>query len=275
MSAELILGLPWADYCAGGYLGSSALHSWGSMSLEGWSAEHLEKAYDGAGSRWTAGGSALDALLTGDPSGKRIAVKPATYTDSDGTEKPWNGNAKACKTWLAEHADAEIIDAEQDAEVRAALPKARQAIEVFRRLHGAEPVYQATLRGEVEGVRIQTRPDIMVGPAVPDLKYVNAQSFASFDRQFIDSRYFLQAGLFYGLGREAGLPDPLVSFLLVESDTVHPRCRVADVPRNVLSAAWDKVLEICQEIAEQRERGLLDAVEFRPLSLPAWAEARL
>ena len=275
MSAELLLSLPWADYCAGGYLGSSALHSWGAMSLEGWSAENLEKAYSGGGSKWTAGGSALDALLTGDPSGKRTAIKPSTYIDDKGAVKPWNGNANVCKVWLAENADAEIIDADQDAEIRAALPRAREAIEVFRRLHGAEPIYQATLRGEVSGVKIQTRPDIMVGPAVPDLKYVNSQSFASFDRQFIDSRYFLQAGLFYGLGRESGISRPLVSFLLLESGTRHPRCRVADVSEKVLAAGWDRVRTICDEIAAQRERGFLDVVEFRPLELPAWAEARL
>ena len=265
MSAELLLALPWADYCAGGYLGSSALHSWGAMSLEGWSAENLEKAYSGGGSKWTAGGSALDAMLTGDPSGKRIAVKPEGMSFA----------TKEGKAWKAENSDAEIIDADQDAEIRASLPRAREAIEVFRRLHGAEPIYQATLRGEVSGVRIQTRPDIMVGPAVPDLKYVNSQSFASFDRQFIDSRYFLQAGLFYGLGREAGISRPLVSFLLLESGTTHPRCRVADVSEKVLAAGWDRVRTICDEIAAQRERGFLDVVEFRPLELPAWAEARL
>lgn len=275
MSAELIISLPWPDYCAGGFLGSSALHSWGAMSLEGWSAEHLEKAYASTGSKYTAGGSALDALLTGDPSGKRIAVKPKTYTDDKGVVKPWNGNANVCKEWLAENADAEIIDADQKAEIDAALPRAREAIEVFRRLHGAEPIYQATLRGEVNGVKIQTRPDIMVGPAVPDLKYINGQNFASFDRTFIDSRYFLQAGLFYGLGREAGIVDPLVSFLLLESGTTHPRCRVADVPRNILSSAWDCVQSICEEIAAQRESGFVDMVEFRPLALPAWAEAQL
>lgn len=275
MRAELILSLPWADYCAGGYLGSSALHAWGSMSLEGWSAEHLEKAYASTGSKYTAGGSALDALLTGDPSGKKIVVKPATYTDDKGVEKPWNGNANACKEWLAKNAENEIIDADQHAEIQAALPRAREAIEVFRRLHGADPIYQATLRGEVEGVKIQTRPDILIGPSVPDLKYVNSQSFASFDRQFIDSRYFLQGGLFYGLGREAGISDPLVSFLLVESGTRHPRVRVAEVSREILAAGWARVQSICAEIAQQRERGFLDAVEIRPLVLPAWAEARL
>lgn len=275
MSAELLLSLPWADYCVGGYLGSSALHSWGSMSLEGWSAENLERSYANAGSRYTAGGSALDALLTGDPSGKRIVVKPATYTDDKGVEKPWNGNANVCKDWMAKNADAEIINADQHAEIHAALPRAREAIEAFRRLHGADPIYQATLRGEAEGVKIQTRPDIMVGPAVPDLKYVNGQSFASFDRQFVDSRYFLQAGLFYGLGRDAGISDPQVSFLLVESGTRHPRVRVAEVQRNVLEAGWERVRRICGEISEQTAKGFIDVVEFRPLELPAWAESRL
>lgn len=265
MTAAMHLSMPWEEYCAGGYLGSSALHSWGKMSLEGWSAEHLESAYSGSSSPYMAAGSALDALLTGDPSGKRLAVKPEgmSFATKDG------------KAWKAEHDGCEIITAEQYAEIKAALPKARQAIEVFRRLHKAEPIYQATLRGEVDGVLVQTRPDIMVGPAVPDLKYVNSDAFDRFDRTFVGSRYFLQAGLFYGLGQEAGISDPLVSFLLVESGTVYPRCRVAEVPRNVLEAGWERVRTICREIAEQRERGFLDVVDFRPLSIPTWAEANL
>jgi hypothetical protein len=277
--SQLLSGLPWDEYIQGGYLGSSALDSWGKVGLEAWSAENLEASYDkGKASKYMAAGSALDALLTGDAAGKRIAVKPAAYTDDKGAMKPWNGNANACKAWVEENADAEIITSEQDAEIKASLPLAREALAVLKRVNGGEVLYQVTLRGELSGLKIQTRPDMMLGNSFPDLKYVNSKVFARFDHDFIDSRYFLQAGLAYGLGRDV-LPgvEPSASFLLLESGTIHPRCRVVEIPRRVLQAGWDKACRIADEIAAVKASplGFVDAVQFSDLDLPAWAEARL
>lgn len=276
--SELILNLPWSEYISGDYLGSSALDSWGKVGLEAWSAEHLESRYDkGKASKYMAAGSALDALLTGDTAGKHIAVKPATYTDDKGAVKPWNGNANACKAWLEENANAEIITSEQDSEIKAALPLAREALAVLQKVNGGEIHYQVTLRGELSGIPIQTRPDMMLGNSFPDLKYINSDAFAKFDRNFLDSRYFLQAGLAYGLG--IGVLDtyPEASFLLLESGTIHPRCRVVNIQRHILVAGWDKARRIADEIAEVKASrlGFVDQIQFTELNLPAWAEAKL
>lgn len=278
MNATVHHAMPWDEYTAGGYLGSSALSAWGSMSLEGWSHDCLEAPYTGSGSKYTAGGSALDAALTGDPSGKTFVVKPATYIDDKGVEKPWNGNANVCKAWLAEHEGFEIIDAVQEVEIAAAVPLAREAIGVLCRAYGIEAAqYQTTLRGEVGGIRLQVRPDVMVGPAWVDVKYVNSNNFGSFDRTFVDSRYYLQAGLFHGLGREAGFVDAPVHFLLVESGTKFPRCEVIEVPLEVLETAWAKVQRIAEEISTVRDsdRGFVSAVKFRNLDLPVYAKAKI
>lgn len=276
MSATIHHAMPWEEYTTGGFLGSSALDAWGSMSLEGWSHDYQEAPYSGGGSKYTAGGSALDAAITGDPSGKRFAVKPATYTDDKGAVKPWNGNANVCKDWLATHADFEIIDAAQDREIKRATPLAREAISVLCAHYGVDaPSFQATLRGDVSGVLVQVRPDVMIGPAWVDVKYVNSDAFSRFDRTFVDSRYYLQGGLFHGLGREAGI-DASVSFLLVESGTEFPRCEVVDVPTEVLETAWAKVQRIAGEISAVRERGLfVSPVKFRRLDLPAYAQAKI
>lgn len=278
MSAEIIRGLPWEQYIQGGYLGSSALCAWRAASLEAWSAEYQEQSYSGGGSRYTAGGSALDAMLTGDQSGKRIVVKPATYTDEKGSVKPWNGNANVCKAWLAENEDAEVITETQDAEIKRALPLVREALGIMRTVFGGEVEYQTTLRGEVNGVRIQTRPDCMIGVNMPDLKYVNGDAFSKFDRNFVDSRYFVQAGLFFGLMREAtGEDDARVSFLLAESGTLFPRVECVKIPRPVLVAGWDKVQRITEDIARVRESasGFVSPVGFRDLDLPHFAEVKI
>lgn len=267
MTATIHHAMPWADYIVGGYMGSSALDAWGSMSLEGWSHNYLEAPYTGAGSRYTAGGSALDAALTGDPSGKTFVVKPATV----------DYRTNAGKAWRDEHADCEIIDAAQDREIRQAAPLAREAIRVLCGHYGVESAqYQTTLRGEVGGILLQVRPDVMIGPAWVDLKYVNSESFNKFDRTFVDSRYYLQAGLFHGLGRDAGISAASVSFLLVESGTEFPRCEVVEVPSEVLETAWAKVQRIASEIVAVRERGLfVSPVKFRRLDLPAYAQSKI
>ena len=274
---EIIHDLPWSEYTKGGFLGSSALSAWGSVGLEAWSAENLEGAYaDKKSSKFMSGGSALDQKLTGDTHGAPVVVKPETYTDDKGVEKPWSGNANVCKAWLADHQNAEIITSDQEKEIAAALPLAREALAVLKKVQGGEILYQVTLRGEVSGINVQTRPDMMLNESFPDLKYINSQAFSRFDRDFIDSRYFLQAGIAFGLGRDAGL-DPTASFLLVESGTIHPRTHVVSVPQRILQAGWDKVRKICDQVAETKASalGFVDAVQFRELELPAWAEARV
>jgi len=266
--SELICSLPWSEYIAGNYLGSSALDAWGKVGLEAWSAEHLESRYDkGKASKYMAAGSALDSLLTGDTAGKRIAVKPEGMTFA----------TKEGKAWREANEDSEIITAEQDAEIKAALPLAREALAVLKKVNGGEIHYQVTLRGELSGIPIQTRPDMMLGDSFPDLKYVNSQAFARFDRDFLDSRYFLQAGLAFGLGEDVLLKAPTASFLLLESGTIHPRCRVVEIPRRVLQAGWDKARRIADEImfTKRSPLGFVDVVQFGELELPAWAEARL
>lgn len=282
--AELICNLPWDEYTKGGYLGSSALGSWGSIGLEAWSAENLEASYDkGKTNKYMTAGSALDARLTGDTAGKVLIIQPETYPETDskgvetGEQKKWNSNAGWCKDWLELHAEYEIITAKQDAEINAALPLAREALAVLKKVNGGEIHYQVTLRGELSGLKIQTRPDMMLGASFPDLKYINSDAFAKFDRNFLDSRYFLQAGLAFGLGREVIPSDLSASFLLLESGTIHPRCRVVEIPRRVLQAGWDKARRIADEIAAVKASplGFVDAVQFSDLDLPAWAEARL
>jgi len=62
MTAQLIHDLPWNEYAALGFLGSSALSDWPEMSHEAWSAKYLEKAYEGGGTPAMVAGSALDVL---------------------------------------------------------------------------------------------------------------------------------------------------------------------------------------------------------------------
>ena len=58
----------------------------GKCSLESWSAQFLESSYASSGSKFTAGGSAIDMRLTGDLSGKKLAIKPEGMSFHQGRE---------------------------------------------------------------------------------------------------------------------------------------------------------------------------------------------
>jgi hypothetical protein len=281
MTATLTIGMPWAEYIADGYIGSSALDAWGTMSLEAWSREYLEESYAGKATRWTSQGSYLDSIVppTPDVVPKKFAVIPETYTNEKGKVKPWRFGAKFTDAWKAERiaAGEEMVDAEQVRNARAALPLVREALGVMEQVFKAPTINQPTLRGELHGIRLQTRPDMMIGRNVPDLKYVNPKSFDGFDRSFVDSRYLLQAGLFFGLMRDATGEAPEVHFILAESETDLPRCEVVAVPGEVLEAGWARVQSIVSQIAEALDSslGFVSRVKFRKLNLPAFARARI
>lgn len=278
MSAELLLNLPWEEYIKGDWLGSSALDSWGTCSLEAWSAEHLEQRYSGSGNRWTAGGTYLDQLVSSDAA-KKFAIIPPTYTNEKGEVKPWRFGAKVTDAWKAEQESAgrEIITQEQVDQANRALPIVQHALRTMKSVLGGELQFQATLRGEVEGIALQTRPDMLLGRNLPDLKYVNADEFNKFDRNFESSRYAVQTGLFYGLMLEATGEDSDVWFILAESGTMYPRSDIVQIPRRIAVACWDRVRRICGEISEVKasEGGFVSSINFREITLPDYASKRL
>lgn len=267
MSAP-ILSMPWAVYAAPGFLGSSALHAWGTMGRAAWSREYLETSYESKGTSAMVAGSALDCLLTEG----RIAYESRYVVAPDGLD----GRTKEGKAWKDANAGKAILPASTGQEIEAVLPLVNEAIGI------AQPdlstlVFAPTYRGEVGSLKVQTRPDIAFlkddATTFLDLKYVNSQNFDAFSRQFADSRYFLQAGLFWGLAGN----NPSVSFLLAESGTTLPRIKVVQVPERILSAGWDRCRKIVDGIvaAIESPQGMTDSISFEVLDLPAWAESRI
>lgn len=262
MSAAMIENLPWSDYAVPGWLGSSALHAFPDMSLEAFDAQYLACGYDNGKTATAAmdNGSELDKMLTA-----AVYDRSAIEVKPDGMSFA----TKEGKAWRAERAGKTIIKAEDVRYLDAALPRIKETIACY----DGEPKYQVTLRGEIAGIRVQTRPDIVIGNRIPDLKYINSEAFNKFDRQFPFSRYVFQAGLAFGLGREAGIDNPLPAFLLAESGTIHPRVEVVELSENDAIWCWRKTVQRVEEIAAamNSDLGMIDVAKFRPLMLPAWA----
>ena len=275
MTAQILTGESWEAYTKSPAYGSSALEAFGTMSLERWAYEYAgDGRYSGATSKFAAGGSALDALVTANKSfADCFAVKPEGMTFA----------TKEGKAWRDLQGGKEIIDAKQEREILSALPRVREAISV---LADGRPVsYQVTLRGEIEGLEVQTRPDIWIdgetekGPLldVTDLKYVS--DIAGFVRGFVGSRYEIQAALAWDLIEQTGrdMATVRMSYLLCESGTTLPQVVVYILDPADIELMVRRLKAKCRKIkaAQDSPQGLIDVVEFRQMVLPGWARKKL
>ena len=272
MTAQLILDESWDTYTKSRALGSSAVSAWDTMSNEAWSAEFLEvvdgERYAKSPSKYATGGSALDALVTG---GKKFEECFVTSPFKD-------FKTKEAQVWRDTQASAgiEVITEKQLREIKAAHKRANEGIEILA--NGAPVQFQVTLRGEIEGVEVQTRPDILIQAETPifcDLKYVS--QFDSFDRNVFDSRLEIQLALGSRLALEAGIVSHRMAFLAVESETERPRVEVIFVDDIVLLHMRRRLVSRLRAIQSTRdsETGFLDVVGFRTLRLPGWQRKQL
>jgi hypothetical protein len=270
VSAQLIRGLAWPEYTLPPWLGSSALDDWPNMGKQAWAEKWMFGGYTGVSSKWMDAGSELDRLLTSANTDRSmIAAKPAGMSFA----------TTAGKEWRAAQAGKMIIEEETLAEIDATLPMVREGLEILEEISGAKAEFQVTLRGEIAGLSIQTRPDMMLGNLFPDLKYLNPKAWTDFVRHFYGSRYWLQTGLAFGLARDAGITDPRPSFLLAESGTRNPRVKNWTISEDLCLAAWRDVCDRVEEIAEALKAGpMIDPVQFETLTvdkLPVWAQKEI
>lgn len=270
MSAQIILGEPWDAYTKSPAYGSSAVEAFGTMGLERWAYEYAgDGRYSGSSSKFAAGGGALDALVTANKSfADCFAVKPEGMTFQ----------TKEGKAWRDSQGEKEIIDAKQEKEILAALPRTKEAISVLA--NGREVSYQVTLRGVVGGLEVQTRPDIWIDGDlldVSDLKYVS--DIGGFVRDFVGSRYEIQAALAWSLIAQTGrdMETVRMSYLLCESGTTLPQAIVWILDPADIALMVRRLENKCRKIvaAQESPQGLIDLVQFRVMTFPAWARRKL
>lgn len=270
MSAQIILGEPWDAYTKSPAYGSSAVEAFGTMGLERWAYEYAgDGRYSGSSSKFAAGGGALDALVTANKSfADCFAVKPEGMTFA----------TKEGKAWRDLQGGKEIIDAKQEKEILAALPRTKEAISVLA--NGREVSYQVTLRGVVGGLEVQTRPDIWIDGDlldVSDLKYVS--DIGGFVRNFVGSRYEIQAALAWSLIAQTGrdMETVRMSYLLCESETTLPQAIVWILDPADIALMVRRLENKCRKIvaAQESPQGLIDSVQFRVMTFPAWARRKL
>lgn len=169
-------------------------------------------------SRWRAGyespesesknfGSLLDTrVLVPEQFAKRFSVRPKTYKNEDGEEKPFNLNAKVCRKWVDEQAGRKIVTADDMAEVDIARERmlADETIAELLAASDRQVWITADWKDKATGFTIPIqalidfvpRPDTPFQKGIGDLKTVRSAAQTPFQRQIYQLGWHLQASLY-------------------------------------------------------------------------------
>lgn len=204
-------GIPMTEYHGQKeFLGHSALWDWNQLTPGAWHDRHILGNKDDDKKHFIVG-RALDCLMFDgeDTFAKLFVATPSTYlSEAKATktnpfpvaeEKPWNGNATACKEWMDEQRSLgkEILSAD-DMEIIRHQERALWANPLVRSLLESKTVhFQATIRWRdpEDGFLYQARPDALdVENAIWwDLK--TTRNLFGFNKDAFSLGYHVQAGL--------------------------------------------------------------------------------
>ena len=169
-------------------------------------------------SRWKAGyeppgseskrfGAVVDTLLlTPELFESRFAVRPDTYTNEDGEQKPFNANSKTCKTWISEQKDKEILTKTEHEEAKAAVKRLSADPLLYSFIFASDR--QIWLSGqwkdEDTGITIPIkalldcvpRRDSEFGKSLGDVKMIRNGAGRPFARQVFQYGWHIQAAFY-------------------------------------------------------------------------------
>lgn len=198
------------------------------------------------------------------------------------TEKPWSGNAGACKEWKEAQGERVIITCAERQSVIAMGHRALQNPEVALLLRFGTP--ELTVRhaaGEACAFAVRSRYDWLArdknGTPIAIVDYKTVASLGRFPRQVIDFGYHRQAA-FYQWMWEVETGDRLPVYLIPQETKGMNRARVYRLTDEYLRMGADanqKDLELVEELMQDVDSDWPMDVEYGILELtpPAWAQS--
>lgn len=170
-------------------------------------------------------GKAAHMLLLGEDGFKeRYSLRPATYPDDKGNEKPWSGNANWCKGWIAEQKKAgrSIITDTEIGHIR----------NISAALAKKEAIRLGILNGRIErslfckdgDIWLKARPDVVPNDSgdFVDLKTAASVDDESLSKAIYSHGYHVQAGLLRMIVRQVLGPEAFSSFTFVFVEKAPP-----------------------------------------------------
>jgi hypothetical protein len=229
-------------------------------------------------------GKAAHMLLLGeDGFAGQYSLRPATYTDSKGDEKPWNGNATSCKDWLAQQAKAgRTVITETD------IAHIRHMADALSR---KEAIRLGILNGKIErsifhkdrDIWLKSRPDVI---PISSGDFVDLKTAASVDdetlsRAIFAHGYHVQAGLLRVIVREILGPDAFTSFTFVFVEKAPPYdvrvMQLKDADIDIGERQARQGLKLLRECLRRQEWPGYDGFDqhISYIEMPSWAKTRI
>lgn len=155
-------------------------------------------------------------------------IRPLTYINDKGQQKPWNGNAKACEQWLEAHSDKPVLKQSE-------LHNLTNLGKAIRENPIAGPIVENLItevsmfvrcehtgimkRGRADGIALDDQNNYVIA----DMKFVADATKEGFQGQYQDLRYWLQAAYYTDiltaiLSKQFGVKNPSVRFLFIAAE---------------------------------------------------------
>lgn len=170
-------------------------------------ASRWRDGYESPDSKAKANGNLFDCLLlTPDQFKLRYALKPETYYDEkEGENKPWNGNSKVCKAWLADHADFKLITQKDLDQTNEAIAKLRKDEVIANFIDASEKQVMVTAEWHDKGtglivpvrclMDLVPRADSEFAKSLGDIKTTRSAGLTAFRRDVHKLGYHIQAAM--------------------------------------------------------------------------------
>ena len=229
-------------------------------------------------------GKAAHMLLLGEEGfAERYVKRPDTYETDKGEWKPWSGNAKVCKEWLADQAKAgkTVITETEITHIR----------NMAAALSGNEAIRLGILNGRIErsifyrdkDIWLKARPDAIPSDSgdFVDLKTAASVDDESLSRAIFSHGYHVQAGFMRKVVRAVLGADAFTSFTFVFVEKAPPydvrvmQLKDSDIDRG--EAIAERGLALLRQCIERGRWPGYDGFDQQMsfIEMPAWAKTRI
>lgn len=197
-------------------------------------------------------------------------TRPETYGPDN---KPWNGNAKECKAWLADNPNR--LSASESAFVSNAFSYVRTHPKVIHSKLLTEGRSEVSVFATIGGRLFKGRFDYYKPGTITDLKSVADAEPASFAKTVIRYGWHLQAALYTKLAEAIG-DKPTFNWIALQKGEMPlvNVCRFGMFSKLIGDEALDRALAIldrCEKSNVWPDWADDDSNEIKPLAVPEWA----
>ena len=191
----------------------------------------------------------------------------------------WQGNRKACKQWLADHADRPVLGSSEMEEAEAVVDAIQAEPRAAELLSEAQPQCSMFWPDGKTGLQMMGRPDFILPRGAADLKCTNDASTGGFARTIDNFGYHLQAAI-YADGLEANGRECNTFYFIAVQGGERPKVNVRYLKSEAIELGRATYRDLLRDLKDCIERNEWPSysgpgAEVQPIDLPPYAYARV